>query len=166
MSFTQKIRKFINKKMNQLLQETNTVKVSLTAQNRQESRELTAIIKDISSRKQVYLNCLATRAVFNYFTSLNIKAEFPNVLILDALTIKTDVLKSSKGYFRCLTTRENETVLNLPSDYDPNFIGYIVVEFQAKVDTVEIIGFVPACTQRTKIAKTLISNLEEIQNKA
>ncbi|MGF1489844.1 MAG: DUF1822 family protein, partial [Prochloraceae cyanobacterium] len=121
-----------------------------------------AIIQDIPSRKQIYFNCLATRAVFNYFTSLNVKAEFPNVLIVDALTINTDVLKCSKGYFRCLTTTENETVLDLPTDYDPSFIGYIVVEFHDKVDTVEILGYVPACTQRTKIAKSLISSLEEI----
>jgi len=150
--------------MNQLLQIRENTKISLNPKNRREARRLAENITNSSIREKVYFNCLATRAVFKYFSNLNIQTEFPNICLADPKAINTDVLICNQNYFRCLPVKNDSLFLNLPRENNRRFQGFIIVKFDTnKIETVEILGLIPASSEGKTIQKNEILSLDKIR---
>lgn len=150
--------------MSQLLEVRKNIEISLSPKNRREARRLAQNITNRSIQEQVYFNCLATRAVFKYFSNLNIQTEFANICLADTTAINTDVLLMLQNYFRCLPVKTNRPFLNLPKEKNRRFQGFIIVKFDtSKIETVEILGFVPASCEGKTIQKTEILAINKIE---
>jgi len=150
--------------MSQLLEIRKNIQISLSNKNTREARRLAQNITNRSIREQVYFNCLATRAVSKYFTAHKIATEFPNICVADPKANNTNILLCNKNYFRCLPVKSDPPFLNLPEESNRRFQGFIVVKFDPnKIETGEILGFIPASSEGKTIQKTEIIPLDTIQ---
>ena len=109
--------------------------------------------------KQVYLNTLAVYAVNNYLKWLSIETALHqsdswNWDIRTFFDI-ADLMLPSIGRIECRPVLPGEAAVILPQEVTKERIGYVGVRFNAQLDFVEILGFVPA--------RPIIGNLETIE---
>lgn len=102
----------------------------------------------VEKGKQVYLNTLAVYAVNNYLKWLNIETALHqsdswNWSIRTFFDI-ADLMLPSVGRIECRPVLPGDDAVVLPQEVTQERIGYVAVQFSKQLDSVEILGFVPA----------------------
>jgi len=103
----------------------------------------------IPKGKQVYLNTLAVCAVHNYLQWLSIENTIHNSDCwhpnFRAVFNVADINLPSLGKkLECLTLVPGENALVIPPEAIDNRIGYLAVQFSEQLNSVQLLGFLPA----------------------
>jgi hypothetical protein len=98
--------------------------------------------------KQVYLNTLAVYAVYSYLKWLPVETALtqgdswqPG---LRAIFDVADLVLPNVGKLECRPVLPGETAFVLPPEVTQDRIGYVAVQFNQQLDSVQLLGFAPA----------------------
>ena len=98
--------------------------------------------------KQVYLNTLAVYAVYSYLKWLNVDTALTQSDSwqpgLRAIFDVADLVLPNVGKLECRPVLPGETAFVLPPEVTQDRIGYVAVQFNQQLDSVQLLGFVPA----------------------
>lgn len=116
--------------------------------------------------KQVYLNTLAVYAVHSYLKWLTVETALsqsdswhPGVR---AIFDVADLVLPNIGKLECRPVLPGETALVLPTEVIQDRIGYVAVQFNQQLDSVQLLGFASA-EANTQASETLhISELQSL----
>jgi hypothetical protein len=112
------------------------------------ARQLAAVQSTVQKGKRVYLNALAVYAVHSYLkwlqieTDLNCSDSFNPAKT--ALANVADLVIPGIGSLECRPVLPGETTILLPEEVIENRIGYVGVQFSDRLDSVQLLGFVPS----------------------
>ena len=112
------------------------------------ARQLAAVQSTVQKGKRVYLNALAVYAVHSYLkwlqieTDLNFSDSFNPAKV--ALANIADLVITGIGSLECRPVLPGETTIFLPEEVIENRIGYVGVQFSDRLDSVQLLGFVPS----------------------
>ena len=112
------------------------------------ARQLAAVQSTVQKGKRVYLNALAVYAVHSYLkwlqieTDLNFSDSFNPAKV--ALANIADLVIPGIGSLECRPVLPGETAIFLPEEIIENRIGYVGVQFSDRLDSVQLLGFVPS----------------------
>jgi len=112
------------------------------------ARQLAAVQSTVQKGKRVYLNALAVYAVHSYLkwlqieTDLNFSDSFNPAKV--ALANIADLVIPGIGSLECRPVLPGETAIFLPEEVIENRIGYVGVQFSDRLDSVQLLGFVPS----------------------
>jgi len=112
------------------------------------ARQLAAVQSTVQKGKRVYLNALAVYAVHSYLkwlqieTNLNCSDSFNPAKT--ALANVADLVIPGIGSLECRPVLPGETTILLPEEVIENRIGYVGVQFSHRLDSVQLLGFVPS----------------------
>ncbi|HAJ64935.1 MAG TPA: hypothetical protein DCP31_41605 [Cyanobacteria bacterium UBA8543] len=97
--------------------------------------------------KQVYLNTLAVYAVHSYLKWLSVETDLtqgdswhPG---LRAIFDVADLVLPNLGRLECRPVLPGETAFIVPPEVTENRLGYVAVQFNQQLDTVQLLGFSP-----------------------
>jgi len=140
-----------------------TVTLDLEAHSR--ARYLAAQQSTVEKGKRVYMNALAVYAVHSYLKWLQIPT---NLMESDcwnprlaALSNVADLVIPGIGKLECRPLLPEETVILLP-DAIENRIGYVAVQFQERLDSVQLLGFAPAVDKSHPPSQLAVEEIEPI----
>ena len=123
-----------------------TVPIELKAHEM--ARHLAAAQSTVQKGKRVYLNALAVYAVHSYLKWLQIETDFNSSDSFNpaktALANIADLLIPGIGSLECRPVLPGETAIFLPDEVIENRIGYVGVQFSDRLDSVQLLGFVPS----------------------
>ena len=112
------------------------------------ARQLAAVQSTVQKGKRVYLNALAVYAVHSYLKWLQIETDFNSSDSFNpaktALANVADLLITGIGSLECRPVLPGETTIFLPEEVIENRIGYVGVQFSDRLDSVQLLGFVPS----------------------
>ena len=112
------------------------------------ARQLAAVQSTVQKGKRVYLNALAVYAVHSYLkwlqieTDLNFSDSFNPAKV--ALANIADLVITGIGSLECRPVLPGETTIFLPEEVIENRMGYVGVQFSDRLDSVQLLGFVPS----------------------
>jgi hypothetical protein len=112
------------------------------------ARQLAAVQSTVQKGKRVYLNALAVYAVHSYLkwlqieTDLNYSDSFNPAKT--ALANVADLVIPGIGSLECRPVLPGDTTIFLPEEVIENRIGYVGVQFSDRLDSVQLLGFVPS----------------------
>ncbi|WP_341737606.1 DUF1822 family protein [Microcoleus sp. CAWBG640] len=123
-----------------------TVPIELKAHEM--ARHLAAAQSTVQKGKRVYLNALAVYAVHSYLKWLQIETDFNSSDSFNpaktALANVADLVITGIGSLECRPVLPGETAIFLPDEVIENRIGYVGVQFSDRLDSVQLLGFVPS----------------------
>lgn len=129
------------------------------------ARHLAAQQSTVEKGKRVYLNALAVYAVHSYLKWLQIPTNFQESdcwnPVKAALSNAADLVIPNVGILECRPVLPQETVILLPSTSE-NRIGYVAIQFQESLDSVQLLGFAPAFDEVNLPAQLEVSQLQPI----
>ncbi|BAY35399.1 hypothetical protein NIES2107_73110 (plasmid) [Nostoc carneum NIES-2107] len=129
------------------------------------ARHLAAQQSTVEKGKRVYLNALAVYAVHSYLKWLQIPTNFQESdcwnPVKAALSNAADLVIPNVGILECRPALPQETVILLPSTSE-NRIGYVAIQFQESLDSVQLLGFAPAFDEVNLPAQLEVSQLQPI----
>lgn len=112
------------------------------------ARQLAAVQSTVQKGKRVYLNALAVYAVHSYLKWLQIETDVNNSDSFNpaktALANVADLVIPGIGSLECRPVLPGETTIFLPEEVIENRIGYVGVQFSDRLDSVQLLGFVPS----------------------
>jgi hypothetical protein len=121
-----------------------------------------------SKGKQVYLNTLAVYAVHSYLKWLNIETALNQGdswhRCLRAIFDVADLVLPGIGKLECRPVLPQELAISLPTEVMQDRIGYMAVQFNQQLDSVELLGFATEASETLQIAnlKSLDTLIETI----
>ncbi len=131
------------------------------------AKDLAAGQSTVEKGKRVYLNALAVYAVHSYLKWLQIPTDLNESNCLNpvkaALSNVADLVIPHVGILECCPVLPQQTVILLPSDIE-NRIGYVAIQFQESLDSVQILGFAPAFDEVNPPAQLAVSELQSIED--
>ncbi|MBR8833881.1 MAG: DUF1822 family protein [Stigonema ocellatum SAG 48.90 = DSM 106950] len=117
--------------------------------------------------KRVYLNTLAVYAVNSYLSWLMVDTDLTQGDIwhpgLRALFDVADLVLSNIGKLECRPVLPGEVAFDLPMDVAEDLIGYVAVQFNQQLDSVELLGFAPAMTDDEPPDKLQLAELQSLE---
>ena len=123
-----------------------TVPIELKAHEM--ARQLAAVQSTVQKGKRVYLNALAVYAVHSYLKWLQIETDLEGSDSFNpaktALANVADLVIPGIGSLECRPVLPGETTILLPEEVIENRIGYVGVQFSDRLDSVQLLGFVPS----------------------
>jgi Protein of unknown function (DUF1822) len=123
-----------------------------------------------SKGKQVYLNTLAVYAVHSYLKWLNIETALNQGdswhRCLRAIFDVADLVLPGVGKLECRPVLPQEIAIILPTEVMQDRIGYMAVQFNQQLDSVELLGFATEASETLQIANlqsldTLIETIHQ-----
>ncbi len=109
-----------------------------------------------SKGKQVYLNTLAVYAVHSYLKWLNIETALNQGdswhRCLRAIFDVADLVLPGIGKLECRPVLPQELAISLPTEVMQDRIGYMAVQFNQQLDSVELLGFATEASETLQIA--------------
>ncbi|OCR02744.1 hypothetical protein BCD67_19735 [Oscillatoriales cyanobacterium USR001] len=112
------------------------------------ARQLAAVQSTVQKGKRVYLNALAVYAVHSYLKWLQIETDFNSSDSFNpaktALANVADLVITGIGSLECRPVLPGETTILLPEEVIENRIGYVGVQFNERLDSVQLLGFAPS----------------------
>lgn len=112
------------------------------------ARQLAAVQSTVQKGKRVYLNALAVYAVHSYLKWLQIETDWEGSDSFNpaktALANVADLVIPGIGSLECRPVLPGETTILLPEEVIENRIGYVGVQFSDRLDSVQLLGFVPS----------------------
>jgi hypothetical protein len=112
------------------------------------ARQLAAVQSTVQKGKRVYLNALAVYAVHSYLKWLQIETDLNGSDSFNpaktALANVADLVIPGIGSLECRPVLPGETTIFLPEEVIENRIGYVGVQFSDRLDSVQLLGFVPS----------------------
>jgi hypothetical protein len=112
------------------------------------ARQLAAVQSTVQKGKRVYLNALAVYAVYSYLKWLQIETDWEGSDSFNpaktALANVADLVIPGIGSLECRPVLPGETTILLPEEVIENRIGYVGVQFSDRLDSVQLLGFVPS----------------------
>lgn len=131
------------------------------------ARHLAAQQSTVEKGKRVYLNALAVYAVHSYLKWLQIPTDFNSSdcwnPVKAALSNVADLVIPNVGTLECRPVLPQETVILLPDTIE-NKIGYVAIQFQESLDSVQLLGFAPAVDEVNPPAQLAVSELQPIES--
>ncbi|MEH1791418.1 DUF1822 family protein [Nostoc sp.] len=131
------------------------------------ARHLAAQQSTVEKGKRVYLNALAVYAVHSYLKWLQIPTDFNSSdcwnPVKAALSNAADLVIPNVGTLECRPVLPQETVILLPDTIE-NRIGYVAIQFQESLDSVQLLGFTPAVDEVNPPAQLAVSELQPIES--
>ncbi|MCA1993635.1 MAG: DUF1822 family protein [Coleofasciculus sp. S288] len=116
--------------------------------------------------KQVYLNTLAVYAVHSYLKWLPVETALtqgdswhPG---LRAMFDVADLVLPNIGKLECRPVLPSETAFGLPPEATTDRLGYVAVQFNRQLDSVQLIGFVPASVLAEPTEKIWLAELHSL----
>ncbi len=141
------------------------LRVPLDLEIHSRARHLAAQQNTVEKGKRVYLNALAVYAVHSYLKWLQIPTNFQESdcwnPVKAALSNTADLIIPNVGILECCPVLPQETVILLP-DTSENRIGYVAIQFQESLDSVQLLGFAPAFDEVNPPAQLEVSQLQPI----
>jgi hypothetical protein len=130
------------------LAELPLLTVPLDLKAHQMARQLAAVQSTVQKGKRVYLNALAVYAVHSYLKWLQIETDLNSSDSFNpaktALANVGDLVIPGIGSLECRPVLPGETTILLPEEVIENRIGYVGVQFSDRLDSVQLLGFVPS----------------------
>ncbi|BAZ33488.1 hypothetical protein NIES4074_60020 (plasmid) [Cylindrospermum sp. NIES-4074] len=130
------------------------------------ARHLAAQQSTVEKGKRVYLNALAVYAVHCYLKWLQIPTDLTESdcwnPVKAALSNVADLVIPHVGKLECCPVLPKQTVILLPSAIE-NRIGYVAIQFQESLDSVQVLGFAPAFDGVNPPAQLAVSELQPIE---
>ncbi|MEG4943924.1 DUF1822 family protein [Microcoleus sp. F4-D5] len=112
------------------------------------ARHLAASQSTVQKGKRVYLNALAVYAVHSYLKWLQIETDLEGSdsfnPVKTTLANVADLVIPGIGSLECRPVLPGETTILLPEEVIENRIGYVGVQFSDRLDSVQLLGFVPS----------------------
>ncbi|MBD2695067.1 DUF1822 family protein [Anabaena catenula] len=131
------------------------------------ARYLASQQSTVEKGKRVYLNALAVYAVHRYLKWLQIPTDLTESdcwnPVKAALSNVADLVIPNVGTLECCPVLPTETVILLPSNIE-NRIGYVGIQFQESLDSVQLLGFVPAFDEVNVPVQLAVSELQPIES--
>lgn len=141
-----------------------TVPIELKAHEM--ARQLAAVQSTVQKGKRVYLNALAVYAVHSYLKWLQIETDFNSSDSFNpaktALANIADLLIPGIGSLECRPVLPGETAIFLPDEVIENRIGYVGVQFSDRLDSVQLLGFVPSLDSSNPLQQLAVAELMPI----
>ena len=141
-----------------------TVPIELKAHEM--ARHLAAAQSTVQKGKRVYLNALAVYAVHSYLKWLQIETDFNSSDSFNpaktALANIADLLIPGIGSLECRPVLPGETAIFLPDEVIENRIGYVGVQFSDRLDSVQLLGFVPSLDSSNPLQQLAVAELMPI----
>ncbi len=116
--------------------------------------------------KQVYLNTLAVYAVHRYLKWLPVETTLtqgdswhPGVR---AIFDVADLVLPNIGKLECRPVLPGEVAFELPVEVTTDRIGYVAVQFNRQLDSVQLLGFAPANTSSEQRKEIPVAELQSI----
>lgn len=116
--------------------------------------------------KQVYLNTLAVYAVHSYLKWLMVETDlsggdswYPG---LRALFDVADLVLLNVGKLECRPVLPGEVSFEIPTEVTQDRIGYVAVQFNQQLDSVQLLGFAPAITNDEPPQKVQLAQLQSL----
>ncbi|GAA6617859.1 DUF1822 family protein [Scytonema sp. NUACC26] len=117
--------------------------------------------------KQVYLNTLAVCAVHSYLKWLMVETDLtigdswePG---LRAIFNIADLVVPNVGKLECRPVLPGEVAFELPMEVSQDRIGYVAVQFNHHLDSVELLGFARAITADTYVEVVRLEQLQPLE---
>jgi Protein of unknown function (DUF1822). len=131
-----------------------------------QARNLAAQQSTVEKGKRVYLNALAVYAVHSYLKWLQIPTDLNQSNCLNAakaaLLNVGDLVIPDIGILECCPVLPQQTVILLPNAIEHQ-IGYVAIQFQERLDSVQLLGFAPAFDQVNAPTQLALSELQPIE---
>ena len=125
------------------------------------------MLSTVEKGKRVYLNALAVYAVHSYLKWLQIQTDLKESdcwnPVKAALSNVADLVILNVGKLECCPVLPQETVILLPDPIE-NRIGYVAIQFQESLDSVQLLGFAPAFDEGNPPAQLVVSELQPIES--
>ena len=141
-----------------------TVPIELKAHEM--ARHLAAAQSTVQKGKRVYLNALAVYAVHSYLKWLQIETDFNSSDSFNpaktALANVADLVITGIGSLECRPVLPGETAIFLPDEVIENRIGYVGVQFSDRLDSVQLLGFVPSLDSSNPLQQLAVAELMPI----
>ena len=141
-----------------------TVPIELKAHEM--ARHFAAAQSTVQKGKRVYLNALAVYAVHSYLKWLQIETDFNSSDSFNpaktALANIADLLIPGIGSLECRPVLPGETAIFLPDEVIENRIGYVGVQFSDRLDSVQLLGFVPSLDSSNPLQQLAVAELMPI----
>ena len=127
--------------------QSQPITILLTPQAHQYAQQFAGEQHNPSKGKQVYLNTLAVWGVHNYLKCLNIKSDIAHSDCwqpgLRTLFNLADITLDNIGKLECLWLLPGESTTQIPLEVREDRLGYLVVQLEADLKQVDLLGFVP-----------------------
>ena len=131
-----------------------------------QARQLAAQQSNVEKGKRVYLNALAAYAVHCYLKWLQIQTDLNESdcwnPVKAALSNVADLVIPHVGILECCPVLPQQTVILLPSAIEHR-IGYVAIQFQENLDSVQLLGFAPVFDEVNPPAQLAVSELQPIE---
>ncbi|MGD1920837.1 MAG: DUF1822 family protein [Pleurocapsa sp.] len=116
--------------------------------------------------KQVYLNTLTVYSIHTYLKSLNINSNIANsdcwLTGLRAMFNVADITLSN-GKLECLWLLPGEETTTIPLEIREDRLGYIVVQLEAELKQIELLGFISGDNIKFDTETINISRLQPLE---
>ncbi|AFZ11639.1 protein of unknown function DUF1822 [Crinalium epipsammum PCC 9333] len=130
------------------------------------AKDLAAQQSTVEKGKRVYLNALAVYAVHCYLNWLQIPTDLTESDCFNpvkaALSNVADLVIPNIGTLECCPVLPRQTVILLQSASEQR-IGYVAIQFQESLDSVQLLGFAPAFDEANPPAQLGVSELQPIE---
>lgn len=148
--------------------ETLSLKVPLGLEAHKRARRLASVQANVSQGKRVYLNSLAVYAVHSYLSWVKIETDLAvsdssNPAIASLFNV-ADLLIPNVGRLECRPVLPGQQFIALPPEAIEYRIGFIGVQFEERLDFVELLGFAPALDINNPPELLELSELMPLEN--
>lgn len=142
------------------------LRVPLDLEIHSRARHLATQQSTVEKGKRVYLNALAVYAVHCYLKWLQIPTDLTESdctnPVKAALSNVADLVIPNVGKLECCPVLPQETVILLLNTRE-NRIGYVAVQFQETLDSVQLLGFAPTFDEANPQTELAVSELQPIE---
>jgi hypothetical protein len=124
----------------------------------------------IAKGRQVYLNTLAVCAVRQYLSfvcqlDLDLTHGDSWQVELQSIMNVADLVIPNVGKIECIPVLANTIEIQIPPETIEERVGYLVVQFNGQIDSVELIGFIPQIQQNLNtLMEPPIVNIAQLQS--
>jgi len=155
--------------MNQLEAQKNPLDILLTPQAHEIAGQWARQLDSNHKAKQVYLNTLAIFAVKSFLADLSYPTDFTKSQsanpVLRSLKNISDLLISNLSYIECCPILPQQKTFLIPSSIKEELrIAYIFVQFEEKLDKVQLLGFIRGQSPLSGAEEISLQQLEPIDN--
>ncbi|MEH1901889.1 MAG: DUF1822 family protein [Nostoc sp.] len=130
--------------------ETLCLKITLGQEAHAIARQFAVEQTTPQKGKQTYLNTLAVYAVYSYLKLMRIDTALQEGdswhPLKRALFDVADLVLPNIGKLECRPVKPGETAIYLPPEVMENRIGYVAVQFNERLNEVELLGFIRTVT--------------------
>jgi hypothetical protein len=144
-----------------------SIPIKLNNQAYSDAKKFAGEQATVEKGKQVYLNTLAVYAVDSYLKWMDFETDITqgdcwNPIIRSIFDV-ADLVLPGIGKLECRPVLPGETTINLPPEVMSDRIGYIVVQFEEKLDKVNLLGFCPLDDSENTREDIEISQLKSLE---